>query len=116
MTSVEFATAVFTLCNVLRVLAYVPQILRIAQDADGARAVSCGTWGLFAVSHLATVYYTAVVARDTVMAALFGCNVFACLVIVGLTLLQRHRSARSRARIAVAAFSPAGGLGRSHRT
>jgi len=93
MTTAEFATAVFALCNVLRVVAYVPQILRIAHDREGARAVSCGTWGLFAASHLATVFYTLVVAQDIVMAGLFGCNVLACLAIVSLTLLQRHRTA-----------------------
>lgn len=40
MTAAELATAAFTLCNAVRALAYLPQILRIIQDPDGARAIS----------------------------------------------------------------------------
>ena len=37
-------TRAFTLANSLRVLAYVPQMVKAAQDVHGASAVSCSTW------------------------------------------------------------------------
>ncbi|MBN9446069.1 MAG: hypothetical protein J0I67_04070, partial [Bosea sp.] len=64
MTAAELATAVFTLCNAIRALAYLPQILRIIQTPDGARAISCATLSLFAISHLTTVVYALLAAHD----------------------------------------------------
>jgi uncharacterized protein with PQ loop repeat len=90
MTAAEVATTAFTLCNAVRVLAYLPQILRITQDPDGARAISCATWSLFAISHLTTVVYALVAAHDPTMAAVFGGNALACLLILGLTLFKRR--------------------------
>ncbi|WP_293795352.1 hypothetical protein [uncultured Bosea sp.] len=92
MTAVEIATTAFTLCNAVRVLAYLPQILRIIQDPDGARAISCATWSLFAISHLTTVVYALVAAHDPTMAAVFGGNTLACLLILGLTLFKRRQA------------------------
>ena len=91
MTAAELATAAFTLCNAVRALAYLPQILRIIQDLDGARAISCATWSLFGISHLTTVVYAILAAYDWTMAAVFGGNVLACAVIIGLTLFKQRR-------------------------
>jgi hypothetical protein len=91
MTAAELATAAFTLCNAVRALAYLPQILRIIQDPDGARAISCATWSLFAISHLATVIYALLAAHDWTMAAVFGGNALACATIICLTWLKRRR-------------------------
>lgn len=94
MTAAEVATTAFTLCNAVRVLAYLPQILRITQDPDGARAISCATWSLFAISHLTTVIYALVAAHDLTMAAVFGGNALACFMILGVTLLKRRQAQR----------------------
>lgn len=91
MTAAELATAAFTLCNAVRALAYLPQILRIIQDPDGARAISCATWSLFAISHLTTVAYGFLATPDWTMAAVFAGNALACAVIISLTLLKRQR-------------------------
>ena len=95
MTGVELAIAAFTAANAVRALAYLPQIARIAQDKGDAGAVSCATWSLFAISHLATVVYALVVVADLVMAVVFAINMLACVTIVGLTSWKRHR-ARTR--------------------
>jgi hypothetical protein len=91
MTATEAALLLFTACNSLRVLAYVPQIVRIAHDRDGAAAISCMTWALFAVSHLSTVAYAALVLRDPTIALVFAGNTLACLAILGLTWVKRRR-------------------------
>ena len=50
MAIADITLAAFTLCNSLRVVAYLPQIARAARDRSGAEAISVGTWGLFLVS------------------------------------------------------------------
>ncbi|WP_293809271.1 hypothetical protein [uncultured Bosea sp.] len=94
MTAAELAATAFALCNAVRALAYLPQILRIIQDPDGARAISCATWSLFAISHLTTVAYALLAAHDWTMAAVFGVNALACATIIGLTLYKRRREQR----------------------
>jgi len=103
LTVAEFATAAFTLCNAVRALAYLPQILRIIQDPDGARAISCATWSLFAISHLTTVAYALLAVHDWTMAAVFGGNALACALIICLTLLKRRRAQRRPTKCAIAA-------------
>jgi hypothetical protein len=57
MTAADITFAVFTFCNTVRVLAYVPQITRAARDQNGAEAVSFATWGLFLVCNASAVAY-----------------------------------------------------------
>jgi hypothetical protein len=87
----------FTLVNSLRILAYVPQIIKAARDENGASAISCMTWGLFLLSHLTTIAYAAVCLGDLIMAAIFLGNALACSAIVGITLAKRHRHRKNGA-------------------
>lgn len=95
MTPAEIALLVFTVCNSARLFAFVPQIVAIWRDRHGASAVSCTSWGLFGVSHLATVAYALLDKGDWNMAAIFGANAGCCGLIIGLTLWKRadHRAA-----------------------
>ena len=91
------ALSAFTLINALRIFAYLPQSVRVAGDSGGASAVSTVTWGLFLLSHLATVVYAIACVGDLLMAIMFFANAVACAVIVGLTQLKRRRHARRNA-------------------
>jgi len=42
---------VFTACNTARVFAYLPQIMKISRDTQGAAAISYTTWTLFGASN-----------------------------------------------------------------
>ena len=57
MTIADITLAVFTFCNSLRFLAYVPQIAKAIKDQSGAEAISVGTWGLFLASHASATAY-----------------------------------------------------------
>jgi uncharacterized protein with PQ loop repeat len=83
--------AAFSLANSLRVLAYVPQILKTARDQNEAIAISFVTWGLFFLSHLTTVAYAVVSQGDIVMALIFLGNAFACLLILLIAVSKRKR-------------------------
>lgn len=96
--TVEFAITIFSISNCLRVIAYVPQILRVMRDREGATAVSCMTWLLFSLSHLSTVLYALLVISDWRMAVIFFANLLCSLTILGLTLYKRTSVGR-RARL-----------------
>src|SRR5262245_32071349 len=89
MTVAECAMAAFAILNSGRALAYVPQIVRVYRDQNGAAAVSLITWVLFASSNLATAVYALSVYRDAIMATVFALNTLACLFIVVLTAMKR---------------------------
>jgi uncharacterized protein with PQ loop repeat len=87
----DIALAAFALCNSIRVFAYVPQIVSVARDRNGATAISYTTWGLFALSHLSTVAYAILTLDDWRMAAVFAANAACCTIVLGLTALKRAR-------------------------
>jgi uncharacterized protein with PQ loop repeat len=89
ITPADAALGVFTLCNTARVFAYLPQIVKIGRDTQGAAAISYTTWALFGVSHLSTVAYAILVVDDWRMAAVFAANALCCLIILSLTAWKR---------------------------
>jgi hypothetical protein len=84
----------FTLCNGLRVLAYVPQIAKAAADRSGVEAISFATWSLFLLSHTSAVAYAVVNRADWTMAAMFLGNAVGCAIIllIGLWKRAQHRN------------------------
>lgn len=63
--------AAFTFVNSIRIFADILQILKAVRDENGATAVSWRTWGLFLLSHLASIVYSLVCLGDLVMAVIF---------------------------------------------
>lgn len=89
MTLADYSITAFALLNGGRVMAYVPQIIRIYRDPYGATAVSLTTWWLFTAANFATVSYAVTVSGDLVVAGVFGLNATGCLIIAGLTAAKR---------------------------
>ena len=65
--------------------------MKAARDSNGASAISYSTWGLFLVSHLATIIYAIIVLSDLIMAAIFFGNSVACLAILLVAMWNRRR-------------------------
>ena len=78
----EITLALFTACNSVRVVAYLPQIHKAAKDRNGASSVSCTTWLLFLLGHLSTVAYALVNRSDWGLAACFSINAICCVAIL----------------------------------
>ena len=89
---------IFAACNSVRIIAYVPQIVRVGRDTNGATAISYTTWALFAVSHLSTVAYALIVVSDPRLAVVFAGNAACCVVILILTAYKRARHASIRSQ------------------
>jgi hypothetical protein len=89
MTLAEYSMTAFAIANGGRVIAYVPQIMRVCRDPNGAAAVSVTTWIFFTAANVATVIYALTALDDVVTASVFGLNAIGCLLIVALTVFRR---------------------------
>ena len=98
MTIADITLAVFTFCNSLRFIAYVPQIINAVRDQTGAAAISFGTWGLFLASHGSAMAYALVNKQDWMMASMFLGNAFGCgaVLLIAIWKRSRHRDRRIR--------------------
>lgn len=103
MMIADVTLAAFTLCNSLRVVAYVPQIAKALRDRGGAQAISFGTWGLFLVSHASATAYAFVNKQDWAMASMFLFNAMGCTVIL---LVAAWKRARHRGLLIEASDAP----------
>lgn len=90
-TTTEIVIVAFAITNGLRVVAYLPQIVRLARDDSGAAAVSCFTWLLFLVSNISTATYAALVLNEPWMTIVFTANAVCSAAIFALAILQRRR-------------------------
>ena len=97
MQLAEITLVLFSLFNVLRLGSYVPQILRVAADTDGARAISYTTWSVWIGANGSTAAYAMVNLADWKLFAISLVNALCCAVVVALTawkrraLTRRHR-------------------------
>src|SRR5262245_65425543 len=96
MSLEEITLALFAACNSVRVVAYVPQILRAATDKNGASSISFMTWFLFLLAHLSTVAYALVNRSDWGLAACFAVNAVCCVAILAITYWKRRNHARQQ--------------------
>jgi hypothetical protein len=94
MTVADITLAIFTLCNSIRVLAYVPQITKAATDQSGAKAISFGTWSLFLISNISALAYALVNKDDWTLAAMFLGNAAGCAAILSIAAWKRARYRR----------------------
>jgi uncharacterized protein with PQ loop repeat len=94
MTLQEITLALFVMCNSIRIVAYVPQILKAATDKNGASAISLMTWLLFLVANLSTVAYALVNRADWGLATCFTGNALCSVAILGITYWKRRSYAR----------------------
>jgi hypothetical protein len=87
---VELAISFFTICNILRLVAYFPQLMCVIRDRRGAAAVSCWSWLLFSLANGSTAVYAGCVLHDRVMMVIFVANTLASSAILVVTLVRRR--------------------------
>ena len=90
MTLEEVTLALFTACNSMRIVAYVPHIVKAAADKSGASSISMTTWLLFLIAHLSTVAYALVNRSDWGLAAAFAGNAACSVAILGIAFWKRR--------------------------
>ncbi len=93
MTLEEITLSLFAACNGVRIIAYVPQLLKAATDKNGAASISLMTWFLFVIANLSTVAYALINRSDWWLAACFAGNALCCVAIVLITSWKRRSHA-----------------------
>lgn len=94
--TLQAITTIYAVCNALRVLSYVPQILAVARENSGAHAISLASWLFWFVSHAVTAVYGAAVLNDPLLAGMMWGNAAGCLAIAAITITKRRRYGRVR--------------------
>ena len=94
----EITFTLFVACNSFRVVAYIPQILKAANDKNGASSISFMTWFLFLLAHLSTVAYAVINRSDWGLATCFTINAACCVAIVAVAYWKRRTHARGCAK------------------
>jgi hypothetical protein len=84
----------FSVTNACRIVAYIPQIVRLALDRGGSCGVSCWTWSLFFISNVATAVYASIVLRDSWMTIVFTANTIGSFTIDRLGAAPSSRFVR----------------------
>jgi PQ loop repeat len=81
----------------IRCLSYLPQIVRIIRDDNGASAISYTTWFTWIFANLATALYAVFNLGDAYLATVSVIYAFFCTVVLLLTAFKRLLY-RNRAR------------------
>ena len=87
----------FTVFSGLRIFSYIPQIHRIAHDANGASAISYMTWASWTGANVSTALYAINNLGDSYLAAVSTIYAVCCLSVIVLTIVKR-RDYATRAR------------------
>jgi hypothetical protein len=99
LTLANLTLTAFSFFNALRIVSYLPQILRVARDAYGATAISYSTWAMWTCANLSTGAYAMVNLQDAWLALVSLVNTAGCLAVILLTAWKRRRFRRLAARV-----------------
>ena len=97
----EITLAMFSIFNVLRIVSYLPQIIRDAADDEGAKAISYSTWCIWIGANTTTAAYAVVNITDVALFLISTLNALGCVAVVGLTAVKRYRLATGSRCLAV---------------
>jgi hypothetical protein len=89
----ELTLVIFYAFNALRVCAYLPQILRVANDDSGAPTISYTTWSVWIGANGSTAAYALVIDPNWTLFTVNALNAIGCALVVALTALKRRQFA-----------------------
>ena len=85
----------FTAFSGLRMFSYLPQILKVARDANGASTISYSTWGLWTGANITTALYALTNLGDMYLAFVSIVYAACCVTVIVLTMLKRRAAVSS---------------------
>ena len=87
--NVDFLTLAYGFFNMLRLVSYAPQMILIARDQDGAKAISVSSWLIWIGANFTTAIYAWIKLVDMPLTILNGFNTACCATVLALVFYKR---------------------------
>lgn len=99
MMSTDLALILFASCNVMRIAAYVPQMLMLLRHPTAAASFSHPTWALFAMANASTALCAGWTIGDVTLCVFHAFSALCCGVLMALAVYRRRDSSTQNATL-----------------
>ncbi|WP_369723577.1 MULTISPECIES: hypothetical protein [unclassified Bradyrhizobium] len=90
--NLDFLTLTYGFFNMLRLMSYAPQLVLLAQDRSGAKAISVSSWLIWTGANLTTAVYAWVRLADVPLSLLNAFNTGCCATMLALLIYKRTKA------------------------
>ena len=106
MSPEELVFAAFTATNVLQIVSYLPQIVAVVRDGNGASAIACSSWVIWLAGSASTSAYAMINIWDVWLLIVNAVHAVCCLTVIVLTLWKRSKHLARYASLASVCKNP----------
>jgi hypothetical protein len=85
----DLIAAAFSFFNLLRLISYLPQIVAVARDENGAAAISISCWMIWIGANGTTALYAGLTIGDPALTLVSAFNAACCAIVVMLAVQKR---------------------------
>lgn len=94
-SNVDVLAVAFGFFNILRLVSYLPQIVAVARDQNGATAISFSCWSIWIGANGSTGLYAWFKLGDLALALISCFNAGCCATVLLLAIYKRGASSRT---------------------
>jgi hypothetical protein len=95
LTNIDILALTFGFFNILRLASYLPQIVAVARDKNGATAISFSCWSIWIGANGSTSVYAWINLGDMALALISVFNGAGCAIVLLLAIYKREIATRN---------------------